>query len=267
MNDSVHTAFVFRVSAFLQLFPVQEGIHHAEEDECRRQGCCPDGPVKECADNEECQADNDGRQVQLVRTGALVIGIVDFTDHEKGQDEHADHSQPVPNFGAGKNVGCHNDAGHRAGQSFEITVNACHLHVEPGQPEGTECTQQGAGNKTDGSQFMELVSVHEGPRSDAEEISSDRESSSTPMGPAVCSARATRPSRASATMAIRMNTAAVLKFPDMDIIIDSPPKNAFAAVTVFATHDLFTYFSLPTTVSPPFTLSPFLTRMSQSPGI
>lgn len=167
MNDSVHTVFALRLSVFLQLFPVQESIHHAEEDEGCRQGCCPDGPVKECADKEECQADNDGRQVQLVRTGSLVIGIVDFADHEKGQDEHADNSQPVPDLGTGKDIGCHDDTGHWAGKSFEITVNAGDFYIKSGQSKGTECTKQGAGNESEGAHFMKLVGVHEGPSSDA----------------------------------------------------------------------------------------------------
>lgn len=114
------------------MLSIQECIHHTEEDKGRRQSCCPNGPVEESADNEEYQTDNDGRQVQLVCTCALVIGIVDFADHKKGQDEHADYGQPVPDLSPREDIGCHDDAGHWAGEPFEITVNAGDFYIEPG---------------------------------------------------------------------------------------------------------------------------------------
>lgn len=88
--------------------------------------------------------------MKLVGAGSLVIGIVDFTDHEEGQKEDAEYGQPVPNFNARQHIGCHNDAGSRAGKTFKVAMYAGNLDVEPGQAEGTECAQKGAGNESQG---------------------------------------------------------------------------------------------------------------------
>lgn len=66
-----------------------------------------------------------------------------------------------------EDIGCHDDAGHWAGEPFEITVNAGDFYIKSGQSKGTECTKQGAGNESEGTHFMKLVGVHEGPSSDA----------------------------------------------------------------------------------------------------
>ena len=71
------------------------------------------------------------------------------------------------------------------------------------------------------------------------EISSESESSSTPIGPAVCNALATRPSNASAIIAKMIQVAAVLNSPINESMIANPPKSALAAVTPLAIHDLF----------------------------
>ena len=104
----------------------------------------------------------------MVCTGTFVIRVMDFADHEEGQDEDAYHRQPVPDPGTREDVGCHDDTGHRAGKPFEVPMDTGDLHVEPGQPEGAEGTEKGTGNEADGAQFMELVGIHEGTGSDAE---------------------------------------------------------------------------------------------------
>lgn len=106
--------------------------------------------------------------MKLVGAGSLVVGIVDFTDHEEGQKEDAEYGQPVPNFNARQHIGCHNDAGSRAGKTFKVAVYAGNLDVEPGQAEGTECAQKGTGNESQGPQLMKLVSIHEGAGGNAE---------------------------------------------------------------------------------------------------
>lgn len=87
-------------------------------------------------------------------------------------------------------------------------MNGCDLHIEACQTEGTEGTKEGAGNDAHPAQLMELVGVDERTGCDTEGNIIGEGVELAPMGPAVCNARATLPSSASATIAISMKIAA-----------------------------------------------------------
>ena len=169
MFDVLRYSFLFSSDGFAFAFStVEVGIHHTEEDVGSADGSRPDRPVEDGRDDEEGKAGKNGGQMQLVCACAFVIRIVDLTHHEEGEQEHPEDDEPVPDFCAREHVSGNDDAGRRAGQSFEVAMNGCDFHIEARQTEGTEGTEERTGNDADPAKLMELVGVDERAGCDAE---------------------------------------------------------------------------------------------------
>ena len=169
MFDVLRCSFLFSSDSFPFAFSaVEVGIHHAEEDVGSADGSRPDRPVEDGRDDEEGKADQHRGQMQLVCACAFVIRVVDLAHHEEGEQKDPEDDEPVPDFRTGEYVSGNDDAGRRAGQSFEVAMNGCDLHIEACQTEGTEGTKEGAGNDAHPAQLMELVGVNERTGCDAE---------------------------------------------------------------------------------------------------
>ena len=106
--------------------------------------------------------------MQLVCACAFVIRVVDLTHHEEGEQKDPEDDEPVPDFRTGEHVSGNDNAGRRAGQSFEVAMNGCDFHIEARQTEGAEGAEKGTGNDAYPAKLMELVGVDERAGCDAE---------------------------------------------------------------------------------------------------
>ena len=106
--------------------------------------------------------------MKLIGAGAFIIRIMYFTHHQHRENKHANHGKPVPDLYTGKDIAGNNYTDRRARQSFKISMDRSHFHIEARQTERAERTEECAGNKPERPQFPQLIRIHLCPGSDTE---------------------------------------------------------------------------------------------------
>lgn len=83
--------------------------------------------------------------MKLIGAGAFIIRIMYFTHHQHRKSKHANHGKPVPDLYTGKDIAGNNYTDRRARQSFKISMDRSHFHIETRQTERAERTEECAG--------------------------------------------------------------------------------------------------------------------------